>query len=220
MPANGSQHAYSAPFAADSMTTTRDYVGLPGRASLVSPAARLAQQAQRLDELEGCLRRALERTLRNHRERLGWLIGRASLVNPAVRVTHQVLRLDSLQQRLERAWQHDLRHRRSLLSTHQGRLWQLSPMSRLRSAAANHAALAARLKAAALDRTRVARERFLPLARTLHAVSPLATLDRGYAIVSTVDGHILRDPERAPPGTVIQARLARGTLRAKVEGAE
>jgi exodeoxyribonuclease VII large subunit len=48
-------------------------------------------------------------------------------------------------------------------------------------------------------------------------VSPLATLDRGYAIVSRADGAILRDANEAPSGTLIEARLAVGSLRAKVE---
>ncbi len=65
---------------------------------------------------------------------------------------------------------------------------------------------------------RRARERLLPLVRTLNAVSPLATLERGYAIVSTEDGEILRNAADVAPGTLIEARLAHGSLRAKVEG--
>jgi exodeoxyribonuclease VII large subunit len=48
-------------------------------------------------------------------------------------------------------------------------------------------------------------------------VSPLATLERGYAIVSRVDGSILRDAAQVESGTLIEARLATGRLRAKVE---
>ena len=62
-----------------------------------------------------------------------------------------------------------------------------------------------------------ARERLLPLVRTLNAVSPLATLERGYAIVSGERGEILRDAAAAAPGTTIEARLAKGRIRAKVE---
>jgi exodeoxyribonuclease VII large subunit len=63
------------------------------------------------------------------------------------------------------------------------------------------------------------REKLLPLVRTLNAVSPLATLERGYAIVSVDGGAILRNAADAKPGTIIEARLARGRVRAKVEGA-
>jgi exodeoxyribonuclease VII large subunit len=75
-----------------------------------------------------------------------------------------------------------------------------------------------RLGRAAQNRLRRARERLLPLVRTLHAVSPLATLDRGYAIVTTQDGKVLRDAADAPVGTLVEARLAKGRIRAKVEG--
>jgi exodeoxyribonuclease VII large subunit len=62
------------------------------------------------------------------------------------------------------------------------------------------------------------REKLLPLIRTLNAVSPLATLERGYAIVSIQGGEILRDAAHVRPGAIIEARLAQGRLRAKVEG--
>jgi exodeoxyribonuclease VII large subunit len=78
--------------------------------------------------------------------------------------------------------------------------------------------LHARLEAAVQDRLRRARELLVPLVRTLNAVSPLATLDRGYAIVTTQNGAILRDAAAAPAGTLVEARLAKGRIRAKVEG--
>jgi exodeoxyribonuclease VII large subunit len=77
--------------------------------------------------------------------------------------------------------------------------------------------LLARLRAAALTRLHLARERLSPLVRTLNAVSPLATLDRGYAIVSREGGAILLNAADAAAGTIIEARLAVGKIRAKVE---
>jgi exodeoxyribonuclease VII large subunit len=63
----------------------------------------------------------------------------------------------------------------------------------------------------------LARGRLQAALQTLHATSPLATLGRGYAIVTrAADGAVLRDPEAAPPGTDIDARLAGGRLRARV----
>ena len=47
------------------------------------------------------------------------------------------------------------------------------------------------------------------MVRTLNAVSPLATLDRGYAIVSRVSGAIVRSAAELSPGTPIEVRLAR-----------
>jgi exodeoxyribonuclease VII large subunit len=191
---------------------------LTGRAALVSPAARLTQQAQRLDELEQCLSRAMRRQLDDHRERLRWLTGRAALVSPATRLGQQLLRLGNLDQRLVRAWRQTVSSRSSTLGGAQSRLWRASPIIQVRDAAAKHAALVARLQAAGLACVRRARERLLPLVRTLNAVSPLATLERGYAIVSIEGGGILRDAADAGPGTLIEVRLGAGRLRAKVEG--
>jgi exodeoxyribonuclease VII large subunit len=45
----------------------------------------------------------------------------------------------------------------------------------------------------------------------------LATLGRGFAVVSRVDdGALLRDAAQAPVGTEIEARLSKGRLRARV----
>jgi exodeoxyribonuclease VII large subunit len=75
---------------------------------------------------------------------------------------------------------------------------------------------ATRLEMAGREVVRGARERLLPLVRTLNAVSPLATLDRGYAIVVDEHGKILRDAAHAADGEIIEARLAVGRIRAKV----
>lgn len=53
--------------------------------------------------------------------------------------------------------------------------------------------------------------------RTLTSLSPLATLDRGYAIVSRQDdGSVITDSATASPGTPIDVSLARGRLAATV----
>jgi exodeoxyribonuclease VII large subunit len=51
-------------------------------------------------------------------------------------------------------------------------------------------------------------------------VSPLATLDRGYAIVSDPAGHVLQDAALLGVGDRIDARLARGRFSANVVAIE
>jgi exodeoxyribonuclease VII large subunit len=54
--------------------------------------------------------------------------------------------------------------------------------------------------------------------RQLAALSPLATLERGYAIVTRAeDGTLLRSSDEVTAGARIEARLARGRVRARVE---
>jgi exodeoxyribonuclease VII large subunit len=160
--------------------------------------------------------RRMRRGLAERRERLNWLERRAALSSPVARYAQQSQRLDELEQRLLRALERRLHGIRERLRW-QSRLWQTSPLARVREASARHAALRARLEVAGVERIRGARARLTPLERTLNAVSPLATLARGYAIVSGEQGEILRDAADAPPGTMIEARLAKGRVRAKVQ---
>jgi exodeoxyribonuclease VII large subunit len=170
-----------------------------------------------LRRLGARLQRAVRRKVDAQTERLRWIMGRAALVSPTARLTQQSQRLDDLEQRMARGLRHILSDRRSALAERRTRLWQASPVARVQSSMARHAALFVRLRLAGLERLRRAREQLLPLVRTLNAVSPLATLDRGYAIVSREDGGILRSASDAAPGSIIEARLASGKIRAKVE---
>jgi len=50
----------------------------------------------------------------------------------------------------------------------------------------------------------------------LRALSPRATLERGYAIVQRADGHVVRAAGEVETGDVVRVRLADGELRAEV----
>jgi exodeoxyribonuclease VII large subunit len=100
-----------------------------------------------------------------------------------------------------------------------GRASLVSPSARLKLQLSRLESLDQRLGRAWRQAMSSRREKLLPLIRTLQAVSPLATLERGYAIVSLEGGDILRDAADAKPGAIIEARLARGRVRAKVEEA-
>ncbi|HMJ80066.1 MAG TPA: exodeoxyribonuclease VII large subunit, partial [Candidatus Dormibacteraeota bacterium] len=55
-------------------------------------------------------------------------------------------------------------------------------------------------------------------ARTgLLALSPFATLERGYALVRRADGTVAREAAAVAVGEALDVRLARGALDARVE---
>jgi exodeoxyribonuclease VII large subunit len=164
------------------------------------------------------LRRGMRRRLAEHRERLRWLIGRAALLSPAARLGAQAQRLDELEQSLVRALRRRLQEHRERLRWLTGRAAQVSPSTRLTQQRLRLENLDQRLNREWRQALNSRREKLLPLVRTLNAVSPLATLERGYAIVSLEGGEILRNAAHAKPGTIIEARLAKGRVRAKVEG--
>jgi exonuclease VII large subunit len=57
-------------------------------------------------------------------------------------------------------------------------------------------------------------------AASLDALSPLAVLQRGYAIAQDENGGLLRDAEKISIGNSINVRLARGRFKARVEQVE
>jgi exodeoxyribonuclease VII large subunit len=55
---------------------------------------------------------------------------------------------------------------------------------------------------------------------SLEALSPVAILNRGYALVFDKNGRLAKDAVDLQPGDEISARLARGSVRARVTSAE
>ncbi len=51
----------------------------------------------------------------------------------------------------------------------------------------------------------------------LHALSPLAVLERGYAIVQGPSGKLIRSTQQVHPGDVVATRVSDGTFKSRVE---
>jgi exodeoxyribonuclease VII large subunit len=54
----------------------------------------------------------------------------------------------------------------------------------------------------------------------LQALSPVAILNRGYALVFDANNQLVKDAEQLKTGEAISARLARGRVRARVTATE
>jgi exodeoxyribonuclease VII large subunit len=165
------------------------------------------------------LSRTMQRALRAESERLRNLNRRLALADPAQRVRAGAQRLDELEARLAQAVRHRLGARATALARLDAALHRASPQARLRTLGLRHLGLDLRLGQAMHRHLDARRQRLLVAQRTLHAVSPLATLDRGFSIITRAgDGRIVRDAAEVSPGEAIEARLARGRLRARVLG--
>jgi exodeoxyribonuclease VII large subunit len=64
------------------------------------------------------------------------------------------------------------------------------------------------------------RSRMERLTSQMEALSPVAILERGYALVFDASGKLVKDAKRAKAGEEIRARVARGEIRATVKKTE
>ena len=69
-------------------------------------------------------------------------------------------------------------------------------------------------------RLQQARERLGLAVASLDALSPLAVLQRGYAIAQDASGRLLRDAQSVVVGDEVRVRLAKGRLNARVESVD
>jgi len=159
----------------------------------------------------------LGRTMTDSREAALRLAKRLDRVHPGVRLRQHAQRVDELEQRLVRALKQLAGERRALAQDLAARLRQASPALRLAALRGRLAALEVRIEGQV--RSKLARwsASLAAAARTLNAVSPLATLDRGYAIVMTEQGQVVMNAEALRPGDRVTARVARGQAIAVVE---
>ncbi|HZC85560.1 MAG TPA: exodeoxyribonuclease VII large subunit [Steroidobacteraceae bacterium] len=209
-------------------------------AELVVPDGRACLEAfaRTAERLEAGMRREL----RVGRARFEAVGHRLALAHPGVRLQQQMQRLDDLTQRLAGATRACLHREGQRLAEDRARLQQHSPQRVLGEWASRNQSLELRLARALRElssrRTdrieqlrdrleRAARQRVTGIAqrlalaqRALDAVSPLATLARGFAIVKRADGTVLTDAATVAVGDEIEARLARGTLTARVTGSK
>jgi exodeoxyribonuclease VII large subunit len=183
-------------------------------AELVVPDSRACLEAVRRSA--GRLNVSMRRELRAIGARLAGARARLSLTHPGVRLEQQTQRLDDLARRLAGAARGGLQHQHLRLAQLRGRLVRRSPDRLLQVQRAREQELALRLRHAAAGRVRGAGQRLALAQRALNAVSPLATLARGFAVVTRADGSLVTDVAALRPGDAIEARLARGALTARV----
>ena len=61
---------------------------------------------------------------------------------------------------------------------------------------------------------KLAKEELKQIKARVRALSPQATLDRGYSVVQLADGQIVTDPKKLKPGDLLRLRLAKGETKA------
>nr|WP_298414831.1 exodeoxyribonuclease VII large subunit [uncultured Halomonas sp.] len=197
-----------ADFAADVRAPTPSAAAeqlVPDRRELMR---RLSDARQRLVRVE---RLRLDREL----QRLDYL--RARLRHPGERLTRQRQHLDQLEARLQRAMQQRLVQARQRQEMAIRGLSLFDPAQQIAESRRRLEQASRRLNSALPRRLEMECTRLNALMRELNAVSPLAVLGRGYAIIENSEGSVVKRAEDTRPGERLSARLANGRLAVEVK---
>jgi len=164
------------------------------------------------------LQGAMRRELRAHATHYEAQVRRLQLAHPGVRLQQQMQRLDDLAQRLAAAAHASVHRERLRFAEARARLLRNSPRQQSLELLARCREARARLDHALKMQLHRAEHRLVLAQRALNSVSPLATLARGFAIVTRADGTLVTDAAALGTGDEIEARLARGSVQARVTG--
>jgi exodeoxyribonuclease VII large subunit len=173
--------------------------------------------AERLDAAErrmtGAVRYRLSQLRRFLAERVGG--GGFAVAGQQLRTLSQ--RVDDCAFRLERVARTggltaDRRQKLDTLSTRAAHLLERIAVQARRRLAGREAGSHREMIRAMSDR----RQRFIAAAETLDALSPLAVLDRGYAVCRTRDGQVVRSVGQVAPDSEVAILLHEGELEARV----
>lgn len=191
------------------------------RAPTPSAAAELITAAQHLlEERIANLAARVQRVGRFHlmhaRQRYTRLSAESALVRLRDAVNRRDQRLDELRFYLEGSVQRRLRISAQRFGPLVDRLSRQDMAVRI---AATHRRLqnaTQRLNRITIRNINVCQTRLNRASTRLESLSPLAVMSRGYALVYAADGTLLRSAADTATGQIVRARLARGTLEAKV----
>jgi exodeoxyribonuclease VII large subunit len=175
----------------------------PDREELRETAGHLSQR----------LRRVMERALERRMQQVDGLARR--LVHPGEQIANQLRELGNLAGRLRSAWAHKA----------QDSQWQLRDIAgRLRAGrpdftafAIQQRSLAQRLAGAAAHRVETLAASVKSLTAQLAQLNPRAVFERGYSMVETADGKIVRASSELETDEEVMLTFASGWARANVK---
>ncbi|KDM91945.1 exodeoxyribonuclease VII large subunit [Photobacterium galatheae] len=178
----------------------------------------LSVQMQKITQRQQHLRHAMRHYLSQRQSLLVRWQHRLDRQHPQVQLNQQSQRLDELRSRLERAMRKQISDRQQHVHRNEYKLALHSPAQRLEKMSSQLAAHQRRLQDA-MDRRLVKAHHQLAMAtEKLDAVSPLATLARGYSITRHENGQVIRSAAQVKTGDTLQTTLADGEIRSTVTG--
>lgn len=193
------------------------------RAPTPSAAAEIVSRNQlellrQVQSMQQRLEMAMDYYLAGRNRRYSQLNHRLQQQHPQLRLARQQTVLERLQQRMNNALDSQLKRASVRQQRILQRLNQQNPQPRIHRAQTRLQQLEFRLAQTVRDRLSSTRERFGSALTHLEAVSPLATLARGYSVTTATDGSVLKQTKQVKAGDKLTTRLNDGWVESEVSG--
>jgi len=191
------------------------------RAPTPSAAAELLTEAQhkveeRLQQLHRRLTQACRYLLMRAQERFGRLSAPAAFARMRNALARRQQRVDELQYQLDAAWHRHSRKTGEALQQLESRLLRQDVSHRMRMVRERLKALDGRMGRAQQELLLRCQGRQAKAEGLLQSLSPLAVLNRGYALVFDEAGALVREASATHDGALISTRFANSTLTSRV----
>lgn len=192
------------------------------RAPTPSAAAELVSRNQlemlrQLQAQQQRLEMAMDYYLAQRQQQFSHINHHLQRQHPQLRLARQQTLLFKLQHRLGEGMQQQLRLCSRQSERTQQRLAQIQPMDKIQRLQQRTQQQQYRLQQGLERQLNAYRQRFGVVCGQLEAVSPLATLARGYSVTQTPRGNLLKTTKQVQIGEMLQTRLQDGWVASEVK---
>jgi exodeoxyribonuclease VII large subunit len=182
---------------------------------LPRPDLQIRQQNQAIKQYKRMLDAAWQRDQQNRAQRVDFLAAR--LKHPQAQIDSQRARLDNLMHRLQTALRSQQKQAAQSVVALQSRLRRQLPAQQVARQQLHLSGLKRQLDKLIQTQLSIAGSMLSQQVRTLAAVSPLNTLERGYSISRRIDTEeVITRSEQVRPGDAIRVKLRQGEIDCEV----
>lgn len=168
--------------------------------------------------LENRLSILLREKLKKEQQAITFFDKRLQQQHPGQKLKRNAQRVDELELRLQQILQSKLRYYKSLIETKKAIIWQHNPRIIIQNYQHQQQQVQKRMNLAILHKLEQLKQKTAAISYTLHAVSPLATLNRGYSLaIKSESGQIIRSADQLVQGEIIETRFAKGSITSEIK---